>query len=419
MRRIDREIRSLAAVLDIFLVLIFSSEAFADPVKWEANGHWYEVVNAGQEISWQQAKDLAKKKIWMETSGHLATITSTEEQNFLWNTVRKTLGGAWLGGFQDPANEPIRLKNWNWVTGEPWVYSNWAHGEPNDLDRPESYLEIHGVLVPGWNDLGDVLRSRFVVEYDYITLAQKDSIIWCDYTWNLRTTNQLEDPGPNHYSSRNVYVDNAKKLHLMITSQDGHWTCAEIFTKESFGYGTYTFTVESELSDLDPNVVLGLFTYDEHNCDQMYSEVDIEFTRWGRASSDTNLHFTVQPRYMNPDQGGSIQRDNYRERTFGTYFWGAPSKHEFRWTPCSIKFTSHMHKDHPSLPSLLEWTFPQIPTSRWGLCKDGNSISSEILIPKPGDDTRVHINLWLLEETSLPADRVIEVVLSDFTYTPA
>ncbi len=41
------------------------------------------------------------------------------------------LQGMWYGGFQPPGVTPPN-SGWEWVTGEPWDYTNWAPGEPND-----------------------------------------------------------------------------------------------------------------------------------------------------------------------------------------------------------------------------------------------------------------------------------------------
>jgi hypothetical protein len=40
----------------------------------------------------------------------------------LWNSGQ--WDGPWIGGYQDSnASEPEG--GWNWVTGEPWIYTNW------------------------------------------------------------------------------------------------------------------------------------------------------------------------------------------------------------------------------------------------------------------------------------------------------
>jgi hypothetical protein len=91
------------------------------------NGSWYEFVPAPNGISWTDAKLAAEA-----AGGHLATVTSPAENDFIVTRFPQAFtSGAWLGGDQPdgtigPAND------WRWVTGEPWNYANWAPGEPND-----------------------------------------------------------------------------------------------------------------------------------------------------------------------------------------------------------------------------------------------------------------------------------------------
>ena len=48
----------------------------------------------------------------------------------------------WLGGFQDltSPNYSEPSGGWTWVTGEPWSYTNWFPGEPNNTGGGEDYL---------------------------------------------------------------------------------------------------------------------------------------------------------------------------------------------------------------------------------------------------------------------------------------
>ena len=64
----------------------------------------------------------------------------------------------------------------------------------------------------------------------------------------------------------------------------------EVTSDKSFGYGTYRFTHSGSLKDLDPNIVLGIFTYLDDN-----NEIDFELGRWGQATEPKNAQFVVQP----------------------------------------------------------------------------------------------------------------------------
>ena len=78
-------------------------------------------------------------------AGHLVTITSAAENNFVANLV----GGdfrAWIG-LTDEASEG----NFQWVTGEALSYTNWSGGEPNNSSGNEDYVELFASN-DSWND---------------------------------------------------------------------------------------------------------------------------------------------------------------------------------------------------------------------------------------------------------------------------
>lgn len=116
-------------------VFVASAPAHATVFKWAANGHGYEAVLAGR--NWQQAQDECVAR-----GGYLATITSDAEDCVVhelfglnpafWFVDSFQNGlGPWLGGYQVPGSgEPTGV--WEWVTGEPWVYSHWSPSQPDN-----------------------------------------------------------------------------------------------------------------------------------------------------------------------------------------------------------------------------------------------------------------------------------------------
>ncbi len=143
--------------------------ATASPVMFSDNGHYYEVVVTA--LSWPQARTVSQASMFNGRNGHLATITSQAENSFV-ASLLSTLGmPAWIGGFQPPGS-PEPSGDWQWVTGEPFTYTNWGPGEPNNtnhLNLEEDALMIGWpVNTPqAWNDgvaSGGV--KGYVVEYD-------------------------------------------------------------------------------------------------------------------------------------------------------------------------------------------------------------------------------------------------------------
>ncbi len=151
-----------------------AQQAATAPIEWSVadggNGHFYEQVQ--QNLTWQESRDAAELLTYNGLQGYMVTITSSDYQNFLIAQFPANLDGGtlWLGGFQDlnapDFSEPAG--GWRWVTGEPFVYTNWIFGEPNQSDgRAEEFLDTY-VDSWGWNDFQESKHDGFYVEYPAI-----------------------------------------------------------------------------------------------------------------------------------------------------------------------------------------------------------------------------------------------------------
>jgi hypothetical protein len=141
-------------------------------VRWETNGHVYELIVTGSALSWTAARDQA-----VSLGGHLATLTSAAENEFVYRQVigsaaRSATAGPWIGGFQDPVDAAVPTEAWKWVTGEPWSFTAWAQGAPDDNNgrMPEyclHYYSPNGSRNPTWHD-GPLITgsAAFVVEFE-------------------------------------------------------------------------------------------------------------------------------------------------------------------------------------------------------------------------------------------------------------
>lgn len=151
-----RKIVGLGIMLVISLILI--NCASATPVKYKTNGHSYDVIATPKAISWDNAKLAAECM-----GGHLATITSQGENNFI-QTILPDQNAYWIGGYQTK-DITIPKNGWKWVTGEKWSYINWSPEEPNDFGGAEDKLIFY--YTGNWND--DVPKSiyshGFIIEY--------------------------------------------------------------------------------------------------------------------------------------------------------------------------------------------------------------------------------------------------------------
>jgi hypothetical protein len=143
-----------ARVLASAMAVGIPGMATAAGVQWSGNGHFYNVISVPATISWDAANASATA-----AGGYLATVTSQAENEFVFSLVSNATywhgsSGPWLGGYQSPASTQPDA-NWQWVTGEPWSYTNWQEGQPNDAGgKNEDKLQYgFAPLVSTWNDI--------------------------------------------------------------------------------------------------------------------------------------------------------------------------------------------------------------------------------------------------------------------------
>ena len=136
----------------------------AEPVCSEEVGSCYEAVEAFG-IAWQDARSAAEVRTHEGIRGRLATIGSEAENSFIVNSVKFYGNEFWIGAFQ-PANSPEPGGGWQWITGEPFVYTNWNTGEPNDAQGMEDGAAIYSSS-GRWNDEGSAIGNidGFLVEF--------------------------------------------------------------------------------------------------------------------------------------------------------------------------------------------------------------------------------------------------------------
>ena len=114
------------------------------------NGHTYQLYFG---LDWESAKSYCESQ-----GGYLASITSQEENDFLFNYVSQNgIGDAYFG-FTDAEQE----REWKWVNGEAADYTAWADGEPSGQTE-ENYAMFHGSSA--WND-GSGERNYYICEWD-------------------------------------------------------------------------------------------------------------------------------------------------------------------------------------------------------------------------------------------------------------
>jgi hypothetical protein len=160
--------RGILGVTLIWALFATAREAEGAPVPWAGNGHIYDVVPMAQGINWEDAEAACAL-----VGGHLATLTSQEENDFVFGLVSALGAQAWLGGLQPPgSSEPDG--GWGWVTSEAFSFKNWHGGEPNDgygygivQEDRIMFFTLGSVVERDWNDVpAATLLGAYVVEWE-------------------------------------------------------------------------------------------------------------------------------------------------------------------------------------------------------------------------------------------------------------
>jgi hypothetical protein len=145
-----------------------------DAVQWRVadggNGHWYSRFVSPIVVTWPQARNQAAT-----VGGHLATISSSNENEFVFQASRPSLWsnrfGPWIGAFRLPDSGELGGA-WAWVTSEPWTYTAWEIYQPdNGCLGDESSIQFIN-YTNSWNDLspsgacGSEKCFHFMVEWE-------------------------------------------------------------------------------------------------------------------------------------------------------------------------------------------------------------------------------------------------------------
>lgn len=212
------------------------------------------------------------------------------------------------------------------------------------------------------------------------------TIQFSGYTWTVK--NITGGPGPNVFNPNNVWVDASGRLHLKITKNTatGQWNCAEIYSTQNFGFGSYQWQVEGAIDKFDRNIVLGLFNYSGRN---EFDEMDIEFARWGN-NAWPNLNYTVWPAVS----GHSTWSYTQNIALSGTY-----TTQRFTRTPNSVVFKSMggFYNDDTNLFASATCSSPASSISTLGM--------------------PVHMNLWLYGGNAPSDAKEVEVIIHNFKFT--
>lgn len=161
-----------------------ASPADAAALSQTFQGHRYQFLPGN--FTWQEATTEAEK-----LGGHLAVITSQEENDWVWETFSAQLPpqpkeNRWMRGWWLGASQSAPEKPWQWLNNESMTFTHWGGGEPRATIHPPRYLwMIHDGNTPAtaiWTAQNASVQGGCLVEWDTLAAAQAVAVAapWTD-----------------------------------------------------------------------------------------------------------------------------------------------------------------------------------------------------------------------------------------------
>jgi len=217
----------------------------------------------------------------------------------------------------------------------------------------------------------------------------QSQLIFSGYTFNVRSGGG--GPGPNNWSTQNAWVDANGYLHLKISYSNGQWNAVEVYTNQSFGFGSYQFKVIGHPEVMDQNVVLGLFPYTTPAIGpDGTNEIDIEFATWGGAQTEHG-NWTVWPANTS-----GVNTSHQFDMSANT----GMSTHRFSWSSQQIYFQALTGLTDNNTGQYANWTFAP---------SDNVNLIPQNAIP-------LHMNLWLFQGQPPRDGAEEELVIAEFKW---
>jgi hypothetical protein len=171
--------------------IVFSVAATVNPVGYYyngVNGHFYKPITTG--TTYTNARAASLLTTFKGQTGYLVTITSADEDAFIYNNVPQS--NIWFA-LTDEASEArwtidagpengtlIKINNGQTNGNIPGQYNNWAPGEPNNSGNEDyAVTKWNGSQ---WNDLPNNFANPYVIEYG--TWSNPDDATFTEFYTN-------------------------------------------------------------------------------------------------------------------------------------------------------------------------------------------------------------------------------------------
>jgi len=231
------------------------------------NGHFYRPISAGNTYTGARAASLLTT--FKGQTGYLVTITSADEDAFIFNNVPQSQiwfaltdeasEGQWRIDAGPEKGTLIKTSNGQTTGNIVGQYNNWAPGEPNNSGNEDyAVTKWNGSQ---WNDLPNNFNCPYVIEYGTWTNPQ-DQTFTEFFVANTTNTVAITNTLSGTVSIPSLTSRPVLNLFRVVNGED-----IFVDTKSVASNGSYSFTLPNQNSTykLVPSLTVQGITNDDFN----------------------------------------------------------------------------------------------------------------------------------------------------------
>lgn len=283
------------------------------------NGHFYRPISQG--TTYTNARSLASQQSFKGQQGYLVTITSADEDAFIFNNVPQSniwfaltdeaSEARWVIDAGPEAGTLIKINNGQTNGNIPGQYNNWAPGEPNNSGNEDyAVTKWNGSQ---WNDLPNHFNNPYVIEYG--TWTNPDDATFTEFYTNSVTHTNGETLRAQFNFDFGTNIDETRFSTTLLVQSNNQYLPTTNTNRVLNGLGRVDMT-----SDLDTVKVNGEFKSHgvrlstTNNMASLYNSIvtvsDVffafkELSNGGLFGNESGLEFGNGIQFMNADVDGN------------------------------------------------------------------------------------------------------------------
>ena len=228
------------------------------------NGHFYRPISTG--ATYTNARAAALNTTFKGQQGYLVTITSADEDAFIYNNVPQNqiwfaltdevVEGRWVIDAGPELGTVIKTSNGQTAGNIVGQYNNWAGGEPNNSGNEDyAVTKWNGTQ---WNDLPNGFNNPYVIEYG--TWTNPDNATFTEFYTNSVTHSNGDVLTARFNIDFGSNVDETKFSAKANTFVNNLWGTTTNTLRTISGLGKVDLTNDLDTTKINGNGVKALTT---------------------------------------------------------------------------------------------------------------------------------------------------------------